>query len=294
MRYLIQTELEVELSTPVREHHLQLRLAPWADEWQTLDDCRLDVEPFAEPIGHRDGFGNPILCLALMAAHKSLSVNFHAEVQTLLHDPFDYQPVAPWRELDWIHHSLRQAPRLWDFVLHPSPWTLEFPWLVPGDKPPKLAPDMSLMEQVQLAMEWVASVTDRESEGSGDAAQPSAKSQDHYGGSTDRTQLLIAVVRSWGVPARFATGYLDPAYFESDENAQDFRPHPQSMRAWADVLIPGAGWRGFDPLVGLVVNDTYVRVAVGRDAGDVVVERATFKGEGADQRVRLQLDVSPA
>jgi transglutaminase-like putative cysteine protease len=106
--------------------------------------------------------------------------------------------------------------------------------------------------------------------------------------------LLIAVVRSWGVSARFATGYLDPDFFASGDEDDDPLLHAQSMRAWADVLIPGAGWRGFDPADGLVVNDSYVRVAAGRDADDVLLERATFKGEGADPRIRWRLSVSPA
>jgi transglutaminase-like putative cysteine protease len=45
------------------------------------------------------------------------------------------------------------------------------------------------------------------------------------------------------------------------------------------VLIPGAGWRGVDPSQNLLADDTYIRVAVGRDAADVLTERASYKGD---------------
>jgi hypothetical protein len=60
VRYSIHAGLQVELSASVREHHIQVRLAPWEDECQQLDECILEAEPRAEPILHRDGFGNPL------------------------------------------------------------------------------------------------------------------------------------------------------------------------------------------------------------------------------------------
>lgn len=290
MRYRIQAELRAELSKPVREHHVQLRLLPWADEWQRPGGYILEAEPFAHPVHHRDGFGNPVVCFGLMEPHKSLSIRLQADVQTLLLNPFDYRPVPPRREMEWIHQDLRQAPRLWDFVLCPSPRMEDLLPYNAAQEAPRLLADRSLVEQVQLAIEWVASVADRTGEG----LEPATESPDYYDGSTARTRLLIALVRSWAIPARFATGYLDPACVESGPDGRVAGPHRQSLHSWADVLIPGAGWRGFDPVSGFVVNDTYVRVAAGRDAEDVVIERASFKGEGAVRQTQFRIQVSPA
>ena len=60
-------------------------------------------------------------------------------------------------------------------------------------------------------------------------------------------------------PARYVMGYVDPG-------APTLETGTQATHAWAEVLIPGAGWRGFDATAGLVANDTYVPVAVGRDS----------------------------
>jgi transglutaminase-like putative cysteine protease len=79
----------------------------------------------------------------------------------------------------------------------------------------------------------------------------------------DFAHLLISVVRRWGVPARLVTGYVDSGYDSSE------MPCRLGLHAWTDVLIPGGGWRGIDPTHGLVANDTYVPVALGRDGLDV-------------------------
>jgi hypothetical protein len=90
------------------------------------------------------------------------------------------------------------------------------------------------------------------------------------GACQDFAHLLISLVRSWGVPARYVMGYQDPECVAEDA--------PPAPHAWAEVLIPGAGWRGFDPCAQLLANDRYVVVAVGRSAVDAAPLRSSFAG----------------
>ena len=60
-----------------------------------------------------------------------------------------------------------------------------------------------------------------------------------------------------------------------------------------EVLVPGVGWRGFDPTrPGSGANDQYISVAVGRDYLDAAPQRGTFRGSAAQEiptvRVVLQ------
>lgn len=292
MRYRIRAEYRVSFDEPVREHHLQLRLAPADDASQRVLSRRLEAEGVSEPTRHRDGYGNPVHCLALMAPHQALSVEMHAEIETLLDNPFDYQPVSPDRELQWISESLRQAPRLWDFVLHRCPATADLAALGLGLPLPQPRPGKALIEQVHSVMDWVGRVCDFDPACTNVQPQLRTLLDKRCGSSADLAHLLISVLRGWGIPARFATGYVDPDFFTPDEDDEDTRPLEQQMRAWTDVLIPGAGWRGFDPAKGLVVNQSYVRVAVGRHAEDVVADRATFKGgDPSASRRSLRIEV---
>ena len=38
-------------------------------------------------------------------------------------------------------------------------------------------------------------------------------------------------------------------------------PLPPTMHAWAEVYLPGAGWRGLDPTRGVFCDDAFVAVA---------------------------------
>lgn len=73
------------------------------------------------------------------------------------------------------------------------------------------------------------------------------------GSCRDYATLFIACARTLGVAARFVSGYVyDPGL---DPNL------PGDMHAWAEVFLPGAGWRGIDPTYGLFCNNYYVPVA---------------------------------
>jgi transglutaminase-like putative cysteine protease len=73
------------------------------------------------------------------------------------------------------------------------------------------------------------------------------------------------------VPARYVVGYCADA-----PGAGAAAEH-----AWTEVLIPGAGWRGFDLGRQALVDAGYVAVAVGREHADAQSQRATWKGAPA-------------
>ena len=71
------------------------------------------------------------------------------------------------------------------------------------------------------------------------------------GSCRDLAVLFCDVCRVMGLAARFVSGY---------ECASAGQPHAY-MHAWAEVYLPGAGWRGYDPARGVVVANTHIAVA---------------------------------
>jgi len=95
----------------------------------------------------------------------------------------------------------------------------------------------------------------------------------------DYALLMMEAVRSLGMAARFATGYLyDPALDGEGPGLQGSgAPH-----AWVQVFLPGAGWVEFDPTNGLVGGGNLIRVAVTRDPSQAIPLQGTYVGAPED------------
>lgn len=287
MRYLITHETTLTFPMPVREHHCELRLVPLSDHRQHCLDSKIEIEPAASLRRYVDGFGNTVHHFAVIPPHDSLKTRIKIDVETLVSNPFNFVPVPPARENEWIGETLRAHPPLWDFVLHRSVFTPDLSRMPHDLSAPKWTPGTPLVETAQNAMEWVAETLEYVP-GSSDTDTPLEKVlQQKSGVCQDFAHLMLAVVRGWGVPARYVMGYVDPGYRE-DEEAE-----PQATHAWVEVLIPGGGWLGFDAVHQLVANDTYVPVAVGRDYRNAAPQRGTFQGPESKEIPTVMLQVAP-
>jgi len=85
----------------------------------------------------------------------------------------------------------------------------------------------------------------------------------------DFAHLYLAVIRQLGVPARYVSGYL---------SAGQATDEPLATHAWAEVLLPAAGWVGLDIANGRPVDARYAKIAIGRDYADVPPVRGAYSG----------------
>lgn len=75
------------------------------------------------------------------------------------------------------------------------------------------------------------------------------------GSCRDFANLYMEAVRYLGLASRFVTGYL---------NTPPSTINFGATHAWAEVYLPGAGWKGFDPTIGEIVGTNHIAVAVAR------------------------------
>ena len=283
MRYLIEHESCLEFPAAVHEHHWELRLAPSAGEMLRVLRCEVSVAPEAELREHVDCFGNRVHRGSLMAPHQELVARLVAEVETCLANPFDFAPLSPREERAWLAARLREEPDLHDFLLHRSEAVPELGALADAEAP---APDAErgLLDNAQSAMAWARGRFAYEPGATAIHAPLADFVERGAGVCQDFAHLMVAWVRACGFPARYVTGYVDPG----EEAVQAH----ESTHAWAEALVPGAGWRGLDATHGLVVNDLYVPVAVGRDSRDAAPIRGTFKGDAQEETPQVRLRVA--
>jgi transglutaminase-like putative cysteine protease len=83
----------------------------------------------------------------------------------------------------------------------------------------------------------------------------------------------MAAARRLGLAARFVSGYLH-APLSSDSGA---------THAWAEIYLPGAGWKGFDPTTGAIVGTDHIPVAVARLPESVPPVAGSFRGSAGSQ-----------
>ncbi|HBR12328.1 MAG TPA: hypothetical protein DD740_09055 [Chryseobacterium sp.] len=86
----------------------------------------------------------------------------------------------------------------------------------------------------------------------------------------DFAHLLLGMLRMFGVPARYVSGYISPSN-------HDLRGEG-ATHAWVEVYIPGFGWLGNDPTNNCWVGDRHIKIAIGRDFKDCTPVKGTYKG----------------
>lgn len=87
------------------------------------------------------------------------------------------------------------------------------------------------------------------------------------GSCRDFAQLFVACCRSIGLAARFVSGYLYGNVLQEND-----------LHAWAEVYLPGAGWRGFDPTEGQAVGNNHVYLAASGEPQSIAPLSGTFRG----------------
>lgn len=86
----------------------------------------------------------------------------------------------------------------------------------------------------------------------------------------DFAHMMIAMLRSVGIPARYVSGYICPSNVEMRGEG--------ATHAWVEAYVPGVGWVGNDPTNKCWVNDKHVKIAFGRDFNDCTPVKGTYEG----------------
>jgi transglutaminase-like putative cysteine protease len=269
----IQHETRFEYADPVTEVVAEVRLEPLSDAGQTCHSFHLGLRP-AAPAVHRyqDGFGNTVHHFNLLSLQGQLRILSAGVVETHspAHDLASCRAVFPLsldegEGLDVLgfldfRGPVRQTPRLAPLVesLRPRAGAPLAPFV------------LDVAHYVCAHFEYAKDVTL--------ASSPVDDLLEHGKGvCQDFTHLMLALLRSFGVPARYVSGYVH-------------RPNKESQsHAWCEAWLPGAGWVGIDPTNDRVVDEHFVKVAVGRDFTDVPPNKGIYRGRSQESiRVRVE------
>jgi transglutaminase-like putative cysteine protease len=288
-RYHLVHVTEFSYDTPVSESYNEVRLRPMEDDRQSCISFRLVTSPASRGLSYRDALGNWVHHFNVLAGHRHLKVE--AESVVLAHDATASVPCTmSLAELDALDPEWSE-----DYIdfLSPSGYVPLLPELSRLGFEAELRGQGSVAGFAQAASDlihekfrYVKGATHVHSSIRDSLALGAGVCQDF-------AHLMLAVVRMRGLPARYVSGYLVPERAAGPDAKLEEVIGGQASHAWVEVYMPGSGWAPFDPTLGHPVGLRHVRIAYGRDYGDVAPVRGVYRGQSG-QRLSVDVKVRPA
>ncbi|MGM9509876.1 transglutaminase family protein [Larkinella sp. GY13] len=247
MKLRVRHELRYDYSAAVSLEPHTLYLYPKIYPHQRLNSYKLHIDPLpSKLVSNVDIEGNTQQVIYFTSQTNSLVVRAETEIESDLYNAYDFF-LFPF-ETQRIPFNYSDADRkmLEPYLERTAVTTLveQYARQIASEAKWQTVPFLSHL-CTTICNNFVYETRD---EGPATSAEMTLISR--KGSCRDYAVLYIAACRSIGLAARFVSGYL------YGNPQQDHELH-----AWAEVYLPGAGWRGFDPTEGSVVINHHVFLA---------------------------------
>ena len=260
MKFEIRHRTHYVYASPVRESRNELRLQPPATAQQAVDLFLLKVLPGTRLRHYRDFYSNCVHYFELPEPHSALTVESNLRVTTQPPNALatDARPAGIER--------LKEAAsigRCYDF-LQSSRFVENSAelWRLGLDA---VADERDVWQQALRLMAFVHSHITYQSQSTHVHTHPREVLAQRRGVCQDFAHVMLSLCRSLKIPALYISGYL------ATEIAN-------ATHAWVEVFVPGHGWQALDPTHNRTPDESYVKIAVGRDYADVAPLSGTYKG----------------
>jgi transglutaminase-like putative cysteine protease len=270
-------------------HHLA-RLAPRTLPGQRCPWHELEIQPV--PVGrgvHVDAYGNTNSYFEIEGKHEALEVIARSLVEVFPTEHPDPRSTPPWE-------SVRDACQLEKLTPGSEAGAFRFGSpMVPLGKEfgdyaaAEFTPGRPVLEAVVALTTRIFKDFKFDPRATDVTTPVSEVFKKRAGVCQDFAHLMLACLRSLGVPARYVSGYLET------------RPPPGKVKlagadashAWVSVFCgEAAGWIDTDPTNNMLPGERHITVAWGRDFSDVSPLRGVTLGAGG-QRLAVAVDVIP-
>lgn len=288
MIYSVRHATRYDYGSPVDLGAHLLHLRPRSLDWQRVLQSALDIHPPPSRQDTRpDDFGNEVDWLYLDDPHPTLTLTLQATVEVHAPKPPPPAETPDWREVAAAARTgaaTEAAEFLFDSPL--SVATAEARDYAAQSFPPGmpvLSGLLDLTARIKRDFAFKGGVTTV-----GTPVREVLRLR--AGVCQDFSHVMIAGLRSLGLPARYVSGYI-----------RTYAPPGQKRRlgcdqshAWVGAWLGTAhGWIDLDPTNNLVVSDEHVVLGWGRDYSDICPVRGVILG-GGRHKVSVGVDLLPA
>ena len=256
----------------------RILLYPIQDAFQKVLSHQLIVSTQPQISIHKDYYGNEVGTFTVIEPHLTLTIDSIVAIQTYPRQKIEDNIPADvqWKELSNPDIVFRYNELLMMDAFSKSKEVQE---VFHAMMDATLTPLMLTQKFNQYVFEnfhYVKGITSVDS--------TTEEIWQHKSGvCQDFAHILLSFLRLARIPARYVSGYICP--------------HQNGMRgegathAWVEVYIPEVGWTGVDPTNNCLVNDTHVRLAVGKHYQDCSPVKGTYRGS-PEHHLHVSVSVS--
>jgi transglutaminase-like putative cysteine protease len=286
MDFTVTHATHYRYESPVRESVIEVRLGPRNDPSQETSGFELETTPAAALFKYVDAFGNDVHHFDITPPHQELLIRTRLRVRKSAGrtvperlDSTAWDALARVRADGQLWDSFEASPRV-----PVSAAVREFAsacGLVRGSDPLTLC--RRIVSAVHGALVYAPHSTTVDT-------PIDTVLETRRGVCQDFAHVALALVRAYGIPCRYVSGYLAPR----GEHAAD---RNLTSHAWIEAWLPGLEWTALDPTHDRLAGERYISVAVGRDYSDAAPTRGVLRGTPAGTlsvSVRIEQDSGSA
>ena len=227
------------------------RLFPKQDPTVFTDKILFETNASADVQHRKDIFDNPIASCFYPEPGTDLTARLEIDLRLLeknafhflldsnaLDFPFQYSPDEMRVLTPYLQYSYRVLLHFWQ---------------------PRKKPTIEALVELNSALHTHIAYERREE---GAARSPNETLLAGSGSCRDFAVLMAETLRTNGIAARLASGYLCE-FGDAEKRAEG------AMHAWTEAYLPGAGWIGLDPTNGIFCNHNHITTALGLVPEDI-------------------------
>lgn len=244
-----------------------LRLRPRGGHDLRIELATLTITPPANLRWQRDVEDNSVAIATFATPTNQLLIESEVIIQQHNQAPLDFL-VADYATDYPFAYTPEDRIMLAPYMSSPAPAppALLIDWVARLVEPGEEIQTYSLLQRLAGRIQQTLTYRIREEPGVQSATETLACGT---GSCRDFATLFMESARQLGLASRFVSGYLYTL------------PSPVNYgatHAWAEVYLPGAGWKGFDPTTGEMAGPDHIAVAVARLPESVPPVAGSFIG----------------
>jgi transglutaminase-like putative cysteine protease len=244
---------------------------------------KLDISPEYRIHWKRDVYGNSVAVVDFLQAANELTIASEVVVENYEEQPLDFvlEDYARFFPFDYDPgEQIDLAP--YKNPVYKQDQAMVNEWIADVCNPANKVDTITMLTRLNTNIANGHRYQVREEPG---VQSPSQTLSSGTGSCRDFATLFIESCRHCGLASRFISGYV------RNEIAA---PWNTATHAWAEVYLPGSGWRGFDPTSGLLVSGDHIAVAVHRHPEAIPPVSGSFVGTGnAQPKLTVEVKVAP-